>query len=296
MGSSRRNFRSVLFMTPRIEVDDVDASGSSALSWAVRYQDCDAVQKLLLCGSNPSHRDSCGQTPLHIAAETGDVALLNLLLSAKPDVNSVDRDGSTALHVAAKKLEGTRLVDSLISHGANVEVQDIWGFRPLHESAYSNEPASMHLLLDKGANINAASNYGTNSLMMGVWYNSHDALRLLLRKEALEYDGKITDGRSMLDIAALYGDMETIRILQSSPRMKVVNLNGSRALVHAKWRRDNGEASSLRRGHPPDEDPQLQYSAFKALWNSIAEAQHLDIEEDSDTESIKEEVTDNDEE
>lgn len=291
VGSSRQNFSRVLSLTPRTEVDNVDAIGSTALFWAVRYQDRDSVQMLLLCGSNPGHRDLCGQTPLHKAAESGDVAMLNLLLSAKPDVNSVDKDGKTALNVASGKLEGTRLVDSLISHGANVENQDNNGNRPLHASVWSNVPANIHLLLDNGANINAASNFGRNPLMIGFAYNSHDALRLLLRKEALNYDWKDKDDRSLLDYAALHGDMETLNLLQSSPRMKTFDLNGSRALVHAKWRRDDSEAHSLWRGRPRDKDPQLWYSAFKALWNSIAEVQQLDIEEDSEPGSIEVGVT-----
>ena len=283
-------------MTPRSEVDNVDATGSTALSWAARYHDCDSVQKLLLCGSDPSHRDLCGQTPLHIATETGDIALVNLLLSAKPDIDSRSNDARTALHVASRKLEGTTPMDSLISHSADLEMQENDGCRPLHESVCFNVPASMNLLLEKGANKNAATNSGVNSLMLGVSYNSHDALRLLLREETLEYDRTDEDGRSVLDFAALYGDMDTIRLLQCSPQMETIDLNGGRALNAAKWRRDNNEAHSLRRAQPPDKDPQLQYFAFKALWNSIAKAQQLNIEEDSDVESIGEEVTDNDEE
>ena len=154
----------------------------------------------------------------------------------------------------------------------------------------------MHLLLEKGANINAASKTGSTSLMLGVRHNSHDALRLLLREEAFEYDGENIKGRSVLDYAALHGDIDTIHILQTSPRMKTVDLNGSRALNYAKWRIDDNEAHSLWSGQALDKDSQLQYSAFKAFWNSIAEAQQLDIEEDSDAEPIEEEGTDNDEE
>ena len=79
----------------------------------------------------------------------------------------------------------------------------------------------MHLLLEKGAKKNAACKSGLNTLMLGVCYNAHEALRLLLREEALEYDGKNTNGRSVLDYAALNGDMETIHILQYSPQMKI---------------------------------------------------------------------------
>ena len=93
-----------------------------------KNHDCDSVQKLLLCGSNTSHRDLYGQTSLCIAAETGDIALVNLLLSANPDINSEDNQGNTALHLASRRLEGTGLIDPLISHGANVGIQNNDGY------------------------------------------------------------------------------------------------------------------------------------------------------------------------
>ena len=293
--SPRENFRRVLSMTPRSEVDDVDATGSTALSWAVRYYDYDCAQKLLICGSNPSHRDFRGRTPLHIAAESDDVALLNLLLSAKPDVNSMDNKGHTALHLASRSLEGTRLMDSLISHGAGVQCEDNGGQRPLHYSVGHDLPANVQLLLEKGADINATAFNGLNALMIGVSYNSHQALKLLLREKALEYNRKDFDGFSVLEFAAIFGDLETIRMLQSSPRIQTVDLDGSRALRYAKWRRDDKEGYPLVAFRNPDKDPQLRNSAFKALWNSIAEAQQLDIEDDSETGFIEGEETDDDE-
>ena len=296
IGSSRKKSGSALFMTPRSDVDDVDATGSTALSWAVRYHDHDSVQELLLCGSNPCHKDSYGQNPLHIATRTGDVALVNLLLAARPDVNSKDRNGRIALHLASQQREGVRLIDLLVAHGASLESQDDHGWRPLHYSVYSNRPANMHLLLEKGANINAISKYGATSLMLGVLYKSHEAVRVLLREETLEFRGKDNDGWSVLNYAALFGDMETICILQSSPKMKTVDLDGSPALFLARWRRDENETGSLWRGRVTDEDPQRQYSTFKALWNSIAEAQQRDVEEDSEAGFIEDEQTDNDEE
>ncbi|GLH16946.1 Transient receptor potential channel pyrexia, partial [Gryllus bimaculatus] len=42
------------------------------------------------------------QTPLHLAVEKGDAAVVKLLLERGADVRAVARDGRTALHVAAE--------------------------------------------------------------------------------------------------------------------------------------------------------------------------------------------------
>ena len=287
IGSSRKNFYDVLSTIPRSEVDSVDATGNTALSWAVRYCDLDSVQKLLLCGSDSSHRDLCGRTPLQKATEIGNLPLMSILLAAKSNVNSEDKYGCTALHTASKTLGGDKLIELLVSHGANVESQENHGWRPLHYSISYNIPANMHRLIQKGANINAADFYGQNALMMAV-YNSYQVLRRLLCEEALEYDKKDIMRWSVLEHVAFWGNMETIRILQSSPRMRTLDLDGSNALSIAKWRRDDNNGRLPWARWPSYEDPQLQYSTFEALWNSIAEAQQRDIEGDSETGSIEE--------
>ena len=65
--ASRKAFNKVLFITPRIAVDDMDATGSTALSWANQF---------LLCGSDLEHRDFNSQTPLRLAVSLDGVAIM----------------------------------------------------------------------------------------------------------------------------------------------------------------------------------------------------------------------------
>ena len=281
-------------MTPRSAIDDVDANGNTALSWAVRYSDCDSVKKLLLCGSNPGHVDLYGKTPLHHAVYQGDLAIVQILLAAKADVNCGDIDGATAMHEASSMQNGTTVMECLLSNGASIESQTRHGFRPLHWAVYSNIPMYCHFLLEKGADINAASQEGRTVLMDGVTYNAHETLRLLLREEALECDRKDYKGNSVLSYAAACGDLETIHLLQSAPQIKKLNLDGDWALEYAQSRRDNNEAHARWRLRPPDEDPLVWYSAFEALWNSIVEAQQQDLDGGSEVGFIEGERMDDD--
>lgn len=276
--SSREAFDSVLSMTPRSAVDDVDVNGDSALSWAVLRCDSDSVHQLLLRGSDPRHADIYGRTPLHRAVRLDDIACMELLLDAKADVNSRDFNGATALDWAARSQEDTTFMERLLSRGASIENQDYGGYGPLLSAVQVNKVASLQLLLQKGANINAASKNGTTALDVGVRFNAHECLKLLLRDETLELEK--SRRYHLLHHAALYGDLKTISLLQSSPRIKKIKLDDDVALVKAKDRRDNNEAWSYWALQPLDKDPQAWYSAFEALWNGILEAQQCVVKGD----------------
>ena len=268
-------------MIPRSAVDDVDANGDTALSWAVKRRDSGSVKQLLLCGSDPEHVDSSsGRTPLHVAVRPGDVAVVQLLLAAKVDVNSKNIWGATPLSLAACNHGDTKIMELILAHGASIECQDSGGFTPLHYAASYNRPTNLRILLDRSANINAATKCGKTALMLGVSWNAHEALRVLLRDEALEFNVKDSVGDSVLDCAALWGDLETLDLLQASRHIKGLDSDGSKALGYAMWRRDDNQAWSLRMMKPPDNDPQLWYSTFEVLWCSIPGAQRRDLEGD----------------
>ncbi len=294
VGSSREDFDRVLSITPRSAIDDVDATGSTTLSWAVRCSDCDSVKRLLLCGSNPEHVDPYGRTLLHQAVYNDDLAVIELLLAAKANVNQSDIQGETAMHVAPMMRHGTTIMECLLSNGASIESQNRRGYRPLHWAVQSNIPTNLQFLLEEGADINAANQEGSTGLIRGVMFNTHKTLSLLLREEALRYDGKDYSGYSLLYYAAAFGDLETIHLLQSARQLKKLNLDGDDALDWAQWRRDNNEARSLGAGKPSDEDPLAWYSAFEELWNSIAEAQQQDLNGGSEGGFIEGERVDDD--
>lgn len=93
-------------------IDTPDSCGRTALAWAVEYGWSDAVRVLLQYGANPHQlRPSTrGKSPLlHLviagpASEHSASAFLEvirLLLKAGVDINAVDHEGWTPLHVAA---------------------------------------------------------------------------------------------------------------------------------------------------------------------------------------------------
>lgn len=66
-------------------------------------------------------------------------------------VNSpIDEEGTTLLHLAANSDDPTSLL-ILLDHGANIDWQNAEGFTPLHVAALWGREEAVRLLLEEGA-------------------------------------------------------------------------------------------------------------------------------------------------
>jgi ankyrin repeat protein len=99
-----------------------------------------------------------------------------LLGSSKVNVEPrTEQDESPLMLAALKGL--TDLCRQLIALGADVNKP---GWTPLHYAATNGHLATMELLLDEHAYIDAASPNGTTPLMMAAHYGTPAAVKLLL--------------------------------------------------------------------------------------------------------------------
>ena len=70
---------------------------------AVASGDLDEVKRLVLdCGVDPKIKDYDGRTPLHYAAEGGNIDVVKLLLEHGADPNVKNNFDETPLHYAAE--------------------------------------------------------------------------------------------------------------------------------------------------------------------------------------------------
>jgi ankyrin repeat protein len=95
------------------------------LHFAVFFGDIELV-RLLLTEEDTRTTDQSGRTALHIAATTGDVPKLTLLLSAGADITIKDSEGKQALHYASE-YGNSETVRALIAVKASWTVQDAHG-------------------------------------------------------------------------------------------------------------------------------------------------------------------------
>ena len=275
LGLCPQPFDCVLRSTPRVSVDLADDCGGTALHWASRAGDWEAVEQLIHCGADPDKADSTGRSSLH--SSVTDSRCLELLLRAKADVDLKDPDDRTALHILSAYGWDTTSLDLLARFGANMEATDRFGFTPLQEAVREDNHLMVSGLLERGANINARDPRGLTCLFQALRFNGHNSLRILLENPGRLYNVKSDNGPTLLHVAATYADIESLYILMSKQWYELdiaeEDVYGWTAMQIARFRRlDNEEWSTLAR-RPRDKDPTEWYYVFEELLESITEAQ-----------------------
>jgi hypothetical protein len=109
--------------------DACDAHGNSPMVLAARTGNPEVVQALVGAGANASDRCLSGTTPL-IAAASGNAGAVKVLLAAGANPNIRDFRGRTALMMAVS-MKRANIVRALIQAGAAITVKDQFGRSPL---------------------------------------------------------------------------------------------------------------------------------------------------------------------
>jgi ankyrin repeat protein len=99
-------------------------------------------------------------------------------LASEQCVNSVDDNGSTALHFAAGG-DHVTTIDLLLARGAGIDVQNGFGWTPLMSAAALNCTGAIRRLLDEGANRQLKSKAGQKAAAIAQKYAKLDAYSLL---------------------------------------------------------------------------------------------------------------------
>ena len=96
---------------------------------------------------NPSAVQAEGNTLLHYAVQRDDLGLVKIVLNWEMEINAVNDDGNTALHLAAMKTSNPEMLQYLIDQGADANAKTVFG-----ESAF-DLASENELLAKNGANL-----------------------------------------------------------------------------------------------------------------------------------------------
>lgn len=118
-------------------------------------------------------------------ALTGDIERVRECLSVCPDmVNQKEKDhGNVALHVASSK-GNLSMASLLLSKGANLNIQDIFGNSPLHYAVDKRRKEMAEMLIKCGADVNLKDFRGNTPLHIACANSDIDMVRLLLLHNA----------------------------------------------------------------------------------------------------------------
>jgi ankyrin repeat protein len=245
LGISKEETSSYALLHRLLEKNALDLSDGDEVRlffWAVQKR-LDEVVRLLvekvtdLNSRDPEH----GRTPLSLAAQNGDAAVVELLLATgtvEPD--SEDDVGRTSLSWAAK--DGHQAVVKLLLATGKVEPDHIdkYGRTPLEYAIDNADVAVIKLLL-------ATGRVRSQRLSLhDAARNGHDAMvELLLAIGTADLNSKDECGQTPLSVASENGHASVVKLLLATGRIDLDSMNqtGRTPLV---WAAKNGHASVVQ--------------------------------------------------
>lgn len=145
------------------------------------------------------------------ALEHGQQDVIKTFLDAGVAVDYRFEDEQTPLIIAAISGQLTA-VDCLVEHGAGVNLHDGGKYTALHWAAYYRHGQIVAALIDAGAAINVMQNSGDTPLALAVTRGHLDVAKLLLERQA---DPNIADNNNLpLAIAEHRNNPEMIALLK----------------------------------------------------------------------------------
>jgi uncharacterized protein len=189
-----------LLQEASIDVNATQGDGSTALHWAVYWDNVDLARALLDKGADVEAATRLGATPLYLAAVNGNATMLRLLLEAGADAKATVLQNEETPLMFAARAGSVEAVQVLADAGADLDAEDAYrGATALLFAAEQNHAAVVGWLIDHGANPNARTNTvvtesrrgpalptgGLSGLMLAARENGIDTVKVLLAKQAL---------------------------------------------------------------------------------------------------------------
>ena len=222
------------------DIDAVDDKGKTALYYAIKDKEWDAIDQLLDMGADLNAETPEGKTLLDCAIEEGDpdviAALLDeqsatlpraaaagkfdlvleLLTADGVDVDKVDRKGHTALYYA-KQAGNKNVIEKLIKAGAKRGVDSSVG-KPVGASLpnhnLNSKLNSAFRIATEGDDIDAEDEEGKTALYYAIKFIEEDVVDQLIQLGA-DPNHENQHGETLLDLAIKEDDSDPRDIIDS---------------------------------------------------------------------------------
>lgn len=152
-----------------------------------RPKHLDIMNYLLEHGADPNLGGSSGTTALYLVSANGDLDAARLLLQADADPNNSASNSDSPLGRACYmgRFEVAKL---LRAKGASINQPGELGAMPLHQCVgYKDSPEISRWLISQGADVNVRDSLGNTPLHRAAMYGRVETVRLLVRAGADPY-------------------------------------------------------------------------------------------------------------
>lgn len=212
LGLRHVNLEEELRFSSQAAINQKDADGRTALSWAAWRGDIGAVELFTKYGADVKTPSKRQIAPIHYALESGSSSVVQYLLSAGADPNHPSDEELTPLHWLIATHDRPDLVELLIGFGSALNFRDSTGATPLMTAVQHNRPRSVKKLIEHGANLEEEDEEGWTALNFAIFLNRHECLKILLEDQA-NCEHITSDGSSILHFAAENADLKTMQLL-----------------------------------------------------------------------------------
>ncbi|XP_066475079.1 nuclear factor NF-kappa-B p100 subunit [Tiliqua scincoides] len=201
-----------------------DENGDTPLHLAIIHEQTAVIGQLVqVAVSIPNQRiiniaNHLQQTPLHLAVITHQPRVAGFLLQAGADPTLLDRYGNSVVHLALQMGDEDMLKTLLCHLGSHtlrlLETPNYLGLFPVHLAVKYKRPACLELLVEKGANVNAAERQsGRTPLHLAVEMDNLNLATCLLMKLRADVNAQTSAGNTPLHLAAGMGSPILTKLL-----------------------------------------------------------------------------------
>jgi len=214
------------------DVDWVDPLGRSLAFFCVQHLVC--IKYLKNNGVDVKSPDAQGTSCLHVAAEEGNTAVMEYLITkGKIDPQVRDVDGDTPFHAAARsgKLEAMKFLNKIVGgrHGALDAITGYNDATAVHLSAMNGHGDVVQYLINSGVvDINAQDNDGRTALHCACADGASDVVTMMVQ-EGARMDLSDNDGYKPLHHAALNNEDDIVKFLLVQTAMQRLNDEAAQA-------------------------------------------------------------------
>ncbi|XP_077009241.1 kinase D-interacting substrate of 220 kDa isoform X6 [Tamandua tetradactyla] len=214
------------------DVDERNECGQTPLMIAAEQGNLEIVKELIKNGANCNLEDLDNWTALISASKEGHIHIVEELLKCGANLEHRDMGGWTALMWACYKGR-TEVVELLLSHGANPSVTGLYSVYPIIWAAGRGHADIVHLLLQNGAKVNCSDKYGTTPLVWAARKGHLECVKHLLAMGA-DVDQEGANSMTALIVAVKGGYTQSVKeILKRNPNVNLTDKDGNTALMIA---------------------------------------------------------------
>ena len=213
----------------------IDANGNTCLHYAA-YGDCikDSLQTVINHGAEVNATNAGYATAIMLACEKGNTDVINVLLNAGADPSIADADGDTWLHQAVRGGCSKEVLETLISHGADVNAANKNNVTALKIACEKGNSDALNVLLSAGGDPNITDTGGDTCLHHAVRGDSNTVIIETLVRHGADVNATSENNATALMISCNKGTTDVIDVLlHAGPDSNIADDDGYTCLHHA---------------------------------------------------------------